>query len=77
MHTRFDKDNYEQRWQVEVVISMVKRDRSEWFNFKTYLSQNFEMMLRVLTHDVGVILFFKELFHRVIQTYFLENFHKT
>ena len=64
MRTKFDKKKYGQRWQVETVMSMIKRNQGDCLSSKTYWSQNREMMLRVLTHNIGIILFVKELFYR-------------
>jgi hypothetical protein len=63
MRTKFDKKKYGQRWQVETVMSMIKRNQGDCLSSKTYWSQNREMMLRVLTHNIGIILFVKELFY--------------
>lgn len=70
MRTEFDKKTYGQRWQVETVMSMIKRNQGECLSSITYWSQNREMMLRVLTHNIGIILFVKELFYRAGQTTF-------
>ena len=64
MRTEFDKKTYGQRWQVETVMSMIKRNQGDYLRAKTYWSQNREMLLRVLTHNIGIILFVKELFYR-------------
>ena len=64
MRTRFDRKTYGQRWQVETVMSMIKRNQGDYLRSKTYWSQNREMVLRVLTHNIGIILFVKELFYR-------------
>lgn len=66
MRTCFDKKTYGQRWQVETVMSMIKRNQGDCLRSKTYWSQNREMMLKVLTHNIGIILFVKELFYRAI-----------
>ena len=70
MRTKFNKKKYGQRWQVETVMSMIKRNQGECLSSKTYWSQNREMMLRVLTHNIGIILFVKELFYRANQSYY-------
>ena len=64
MRTEFDKETYGQRWQAETVMSMIKRNQGESLRSKTYWAQNREMMLKVLTHNIGIILLLKELFYR-------------
>ena len=64
MRTEFDKETYGQRWQVETVFSMIKRNFGETVNARTYWAQCREMMLLVLTHNIAVILLVKELFYR-------------
>ena len=64
MRTDFDKKTYGQRWQVETVFSMIKRNFGSALRAKRYWSQCREMMLIVLTHNLAVILFAKELFYR-------------
>ena len=56
MRTKFDKKTYGQRWQVETVMSMIKRNQGDCLRSKTYWAQNREMMLKVLTHNIGIIL---------------------
>jgi hypothetical protein len=68
MRTQFDKKTYGQRWQVETVMSMIKRNQGDCLRSKTYWSQNREMMLKVLVHNIGIILFIKELFYRALLT---------
>jgi len=71
MKKNFDKKRYGQRWQVETVMSMIKRKLSETIYARSYWSQNREMMLKVLTRNIGIILFVKELFYRASLTPFL------
>ncbi len=68
MRTEFDKKTYGQRWQVETVMSMIKRNQGDDLRAVTYWSQNREMLLRVLTHNIGIILFVKEFFYRAYRT---------
>ena len=68
MRTAFDKKTYGQRWQVETVMSMIKRNQGDCLRSKTYWSQNREMMLKVLTHNIGIILCVKKLFYRAYRT---------
>jgi hypothetical protein len=70
MRTQFNKKAYGQRWQVETVMSMIKRNQGESLRSKTYWSQNREMLLKVLTHNIGIILFVKELFYRACPVHF-------
>ena len=63
MRKKFDKKTYGQRWQAETVMSMIKRNQGDCLRSKTYWPQNREMMLKVLTHNIGIILLFKELFY--------------
>lgn len=64
MKTEFDHKTYGQRWQIETVFSMIKRNHGDALRARSYWAQNREMMLKVLTHNIGIILFVKELFYR-------------
>ena len=64
MRNDFNKEIYGQRWQVETVFSMIKRNFGSALRARRYWSQCREMMLMVLTHNLAVILFVKELFYR-------------
>jgi hypothetical protein len=55
MATRFDGDKYGQRWQVETVNSMIKRLLGSALRARTYSSQNREIMLRALTHNIMIL----------------------
>jgi len=68
MRNNFDKKTYGQRWQVETVFSMIKRNFGSALRAKRYWSQCREMMLMVLTHNLAVILVAKELFYRAFLT---------
>ena len=68
MRNSFDKKTYGQRWQVETVFSMIKRNFGSALRARRYWSQCREMMLMVLTHNLAVILLANELFYRAIQT---------
>ncbi len=68
MRNNFDKKTYGQRWQVETVFSMIKRNFGSALRAKRYWSQCREMMLMALTHNLAVILLAKELFYRACQT---------
>jgi len=55
MRTRFNKQKYGQRWQVEAVNSMVKRSMGSALRARDYWSQSREIALRVLTHNVMIL----------------------
>ena len=46
---------YTQRWQVEAVMSMIKRNLGDELRGKTPASRKRDMLLKVLTHDVMII----------------------
>jgi hypothetical protein len=56
MVENFDKEKYGQRWQSETVMSMLKRNLSESILSKNYWSQCREMALKVLTHNISIVL---------------------
>jgi hypothetical protein len=56
MQTRFDTDAYRDRVQVETVISMLKRRLEAFVRGRTYGSQCRELRLKVLTHNVMILL---------------------
>jgi len=68
MQQEFDKEIFGQRWQVETVFSMIKRNQGEALLSKSDCAQNREMMLKVLTHNIAVILLVNELFYRAYLT---------
>lgn len=51
------KIGFTQRWQVETVNSMIKRNLSEELTARSYHARNREMSLRALTHNIMVLLF--------------------
>lgn len=55
MTVNFDKDTYGQRWQVETVMSMLKRNLREELFAKSHQSQIREMMLKVITHNTAIL----------------------
>lgn len=71
MQTRFPKKKYGQRWQVETIFSMIKRHFGAAVHARKYWSQNREMLLMVLTHNIGIILFVKELFYGALLTLYI------
>ena len=72
MQTRFDKARYGQRWQVETVVSMIKRRLGSCLSGRTYWSRRRDLMLMVLTHNIMILLPFEliqqiEVFYRAGQ----------
>lgn len=57
MRTNFDKETYGQRWQVETVFSMIKRNFGDAVYARSYWAQCRKMMLLVLTHNIAVLLY--------------------
>lgn len=56
MQTRFDTEAYRDRVQVETVISMLKRRLEAFVRARSYWSQRRELRLKVLTHNVMILL---------------------
>jgi hypothetical protein len=75
MQARFPKKRYGQRWQVETVFSMIKRNFGEAVYARRYWAQCREMMLLVLTHNIAVVLLVKELFYRACQVHLFRHRH--
>lgn len=55
MAKRFDKKKYGQRWQVETVVSMIKRLLGSALRARKYWTQSREIILRVLTHNIMIL----------------------
>ena len=59
MHHRFkrkaDKKHYGQRWQVETVNSMIKRNLDSALRARTARRRSKELLLRVVTHNVMIL----------------------
>jgi len=49
------KCGYTQRWQVETVISMIKRNLGDELGGQSAASRKRDMLLKVLTHDIMII----------------------
>jgi hypothetical protein len=69
MQTRFDKRRYGQRWQVETVVSMIKRRLGSATTGRSYWSRRRDLMLMVLAHNIMILLPFEllqqiEVFYR-------------
>jgi hypothetical protein len=63
MQTHFDHQRYGQRWQVETVVSMIKRRLGPVTSGRSYWSRRCDLMLMVLTHNI-MILWHTEVFYR-------------
>lgn len=55
MATRFNKKLYGQRWQVETVNSMIKRNLGSFLRARSYWAQCREMMLRLFVHNIMIV----------------------
>jgi len=69
MQVRFDPDRYGQRWQVETVVSMIKRRLGAATAGSTYWSRNRDLILKALTHNI-MLLYHVEVFYRARRTPF-------
>lgn len=56
MVTHFNKRKYGQRWQSETVMFMLKKNLGEELSSKSYWSQCREMALKVLTHNLSILM---------------------
>ena len=69
MKEHFDKENYGQRWQVETVFSMIKRNLSYTLAGRSQQTQNNQMLLMAITHNLMIfLLLVKELFYRALNS---------
>lgn len=55
MQTRFNPQKYGQRWQVETVMSMIKRRQGDATSGRSHHSRRRDMMLMVITHNVMIV----------------------
>lgn len=55
MQRRFPKTLYGQRWQIETVFSMLKRNLGSALRARRYHSQSREIRLRIITHDLMIL----------------------
>ncbi len=59
LHFRFaakrDKRLYGQRWQIETVNSMIKRNLGSALRARTAVRRRHELLLRVLTHNIMLL----------------------
>lgn len=70
MSRGFDKTKYGQRWQVETVFSMIKRNLGSALRSRSYWAQCREMMMLALVHNITILLFKTKLFYRAKQAAF-------
>lgn len=57
MALQFNKKLYGQRWQIETVNSMIKRNLGSFLRARTYWTQCKEIYLRLFTHNVTIVPF--------------------
>jgi Transposase DDE domain len=55
MRRRFDRQKYGQRWQIETVTSMIKRNLGSPLRARNYRTQGREIMLRVIAHNIMIL----------------------
>jgi len=67
MACNFDTIRYGQRWQVETVFSMIKRNLGSELSGRTRWSQSRDMILLTLVHNITILLTNPELFYRAGQ----------
>ena len=68
-HVKVVRPTTHQRWQVETVFSMIKRNLGSALHGRSYWSQCRELMLLAITHNIMIILP-AELFYRAGLTRF-------
>ncbi|QEG36535.1 Transposase DDE domain protein [Bythopirellula goksoeyrii] len=56
MQTRFDREAYRNRVQVETVMSMIKRRQGSHVRGRSYWSQCRDLRLMALTHNIMILL---------------------
>ncbi len=55
MRRRFNRRVYRERSQTETVFSMIKRNFGSTLGARSYWSQQRELLLKVLTHNIGIL----------------------
>jgi len=55
MKRRFDHSTYRHRSQAETTMSMIKRNQGSCLAGRSYWSQNREMSLKALTHNIAIL----------------------
>lgn len=73
MQTHFDHDKYGQRWQVETVMSMIKRNLGSATAGRSYWSRRRDLLLMTLTHNI-MILWQIKVFYKAYRTPFSSPF---
>ena len=68
MKRRFPKRTYGQRWQIETVFSMLKRNMGSAVRARNHHSQAREIRLRILTHNLMVLRCQSHLLYRAGQS---------
>ena len=63
---RVKRTRYGQRWQVETVFSMIKRNLGHALAARTYWARCREMMLLTLTHNLMILWIVTKVFYRAI-----------
>ena len=76
MKEQFNKKLYSQRAQVETVFSMIKRRWGSAVRARRFMSQEREMWLMILTHNLAVFRLIKKLFYRAGLFGSVEKLHK-
>jgi DDE family transposase len=66
MKQNFDHKRYGQRWQVETVYSMIKRNLTDTLMSRSFRGQCREISLLAITHNLMIVLFVKELFYKAV-----------
>jgi hypothetical protein len=56
MREQFDRDRYGQRWQVETVFSMIKRNLGSCLHGRSYHAQRRDLALLAVTHNIMIAL---------------------
>ena len=59
-----EQRRYGQRWQVETVISMIKRRLGSTLNAHRRHAQNRAMLLKAIAHNTLILLHLVEVFYR-------------
>jgi len=59
MRQRFPKALYGQRWQIETVFSMLKRNLGASLRARRYQSQTREIRARILAHNLAILLWMR------------------
>lgn len=66
-----ERRRYGQRWQVETVVSMLKRRLGETLGARSRRRQNRAIMLKVVTHNILILLPLADVFYRACQEDFM------